>query len=67
MALTNHDDDTRERVQNDPEFARIWHETALGLLDGDDEDRRVAHRIFQRHFDLSDEEIRTLSEKGAVA
>ena len=67
MTLTNHDDDTRKRVQQDPEFARIWHETALELLDGNDEDRRVALRIFRTHFGLVDAEIDELEQNKATA
>lgn len=67
MALTNHDDDCRERVQQDPEFARIWHEMAVELLDGNDEDRRVALRILRVHFALADDEIQALQAAQADA
>ena len=62
MALTNHDDDCRERVQQDPEFARLWHEMAVDLLDGDDEDRRVSLGILRRHFGLSEDEIQAIQD-----
>ena len=60
MALTNHNDYCRERVQQDPEFARLWHEMAVELLDGDDEDRRVSLGILRDHFGLSEDEIQAI-------
>ena len=61
MALTNHDDACRERGPNrTPKFARIWHEMAVELLDGNDEDCRVALGILRDHFGLSEDEIQAL-------
>ena len=67
MTLTRHDDATRARVQRDPEFARLWREAAVELLDGDDVDRRVARRILSDHFGMTDAEINALPVKEAAA
>jgi hypothetical protein len=67
MALIRNDDATRARVQRDPEFARLWHETAIDLLDGNNEDRRIALRILRDHFGLTDAEIDELKRNQATA
>lgn len=67
MALTRHDDATRARVQRDPEFARLWREAAIELLDGNDEDRRIALRILRDQLGLPNDAIRELRRKEATA
>ena len=67
MVLINHDDDCRERVQKDPEFAKLWRETAVELLDGNDEDRAIAQHMLRDHFGLSDDEIQALQAARADA
>lgn len=67
MALTRHDDATRARVQRDPEFARLWREAAIELLDGNDEDRRIALRILRDQLGLPNDAIRELQRKEATA
>ena len=67
MTLTRHDDATRARVRKDPEFARLWREAAIELLDGNGEDRRVARRILSNHFGMTDAEINALPVKEAAA
>ena len=60
MTLTLHDDWMRDRIQQDPEYARLMREMAVELLDGDDEDCRVALGILRDHFGLSEDEIQAL-------
>ncbi|MDE2787809.1 MAG: tetratricopeptide repeat protein [Chloroflexota bacterium] len=67
MTLTNHDDDCRKRVQEDPEFAKMWHETAVELLDGNDEDRKIARHMLRDHFGLSEDKIQALQSARADA
>lgn len=66
MTLTRHDDATRARVQKDPEFARLWREWAIELLDGNDEDRRIARHILSDHFGLTNAAIQELQRKEAA-
>ena len=67
MALTRHDDYVRDRAAQDPEFARLRRQTAIELLDGNDEDRRIAFRILRYQLGLTDDEVRELQRKEAAA
>ena len=67
MTLIRHDDAVRDRAARDPEFARLRRETAIELLDGNDEDRRIALRILKVQLALSDDEIRALTGESAAA
>ncbi len=67
MALIRHDDYVRDRANRDPEFARLRQETAIELLDGNDEDRRIALRILRDQLGLTDDEIQALRSKEAAA
>ncbi len=67
MALIRHDDYVRDRARRDPEFARLRQETAIELLDGNEEDRRIALRILRHQLGLSDDEIKALQRKEAAA
>ena len=67
MALIRHDDAVRERIQRDPEYARLMRESAIELLEGNDEDRRVALRILRGGFGLDEDEIDELKRKEATA
>lgn len=67
MALIRHDDYVRDRAGRDPEFARLRQETAIELLVGNDEDRRIALRILRHQLGLSDDEIKALQRKEAAA
>ncbi len=67
MVLTRHDDYVRDRILQDPEFARMMHETAVDLLGGNDEDRRIALRILRDGFALTDDEIQALRAAQADA
>lgn len=67
MALIRHDDYVRDRARRDPEFARLRQETAIELLDGNDEDRRIALRILRHQLGMSDDEIKALQRKEAAA
>ena len=67
MALTRHDDAVRERIQRDPEYARLMRESAIELLEGNDEDRRVALRILRGGFGLTDDAIAELKRKRTTA
>ena len=50
MVLTKHDDYAHLRAKRDPEFARLLRQRAIELLDGDEEDRRIARRILQNQL-----------------
>ena len=67
MALIRHDDHARDRANRDPEFARLRRETAIELLVGNDEDRRVAMRILRHQLCLPEDEIRELQRNSAAA
>ena len=60
MVPTSHDDDTRERVQRDPEVAQLWRESAVDLLEGNAGDRRSSLKIPRDHFGLTDAETQAL-------
>lgn len=60
MVLTRHDDYVKDRIRQDPEFARVMHETAVDLLGSNDEDRRIALRILRDGFGLTNDEIQAL-------
>ena len=67
MTLIRHDDAVRDRAARDPEFARLRRETAIELLDGNDEDRRIALHILKVQLEFSDDEIRALTGESAAA
>ena len=67
MAYTELDDYVRARVQREPEFGRLMRESAIELLDGNDEDRRIASRIFRDQLGLTDDEIAELKRKRTAA
>lgn len=67
MGLVKHDDYIRDRAARDPEFSRLRQETAIELLDGNDEDRRIALHILKVQLALSDDEIRALTGESTAA
>lgn len=67
MALTKHDDYARLRAKRDPEFARLLCQRAVELLDGDEEDRRIARRILQNQLGIAASEIEELEREKATA
>ena len=67
MAYIRHDDYARDRASRDPEFARLRRETAIELLNGNDEDRRIAMRIMRDQLGISEDEIRELERKETAA
>ncbi len=67
MTLIRHDDAVRDRAARDPEFARLRRQTAMDLLDGNDEDRRIALRILRVQLGLSEDEIQALRSAQADA
>ena len=67
MTLIRHDDAVRDRAARDPEFARLRRQTAMDLLDGNDEDRRIALRILRVQLDLSEDEIQALRSAQEAA
>ena len=67
MALTKHDDYARLRAKRDPEFARLLRQRAVELLDGDEEDRRIARRILQNQLGIATDEIDEQERKKATA
>ncbi len=67
MALTTHDDYARLRANRDPEFARLLRQRAVELLDGDEEDRRIARRILQNQLGIAASEIEELEREKATA
>ncbi len=60
MTLIRHDDAVRDRVARDPEYARLRRETAVELLDGNDEDRRIAMRILRGQLGLTEDGIEAI-------
>ena len=60
MTLIRHDDAVRDMAARDPEFARLLRQTASELLDGNDEDRRIAMRTLRIQLGLSEDEIRAI-------
>lgn len=66
MALTKHDDYACLRAKRDPEFARRIHQRAIELLDGDEEDRRIARRILQNQLGIAVSEIDARDERNAL-
>lgn len=67
MTLTRHDDVARDRAARDPEYARLRRQTASELLDGNDEDRRIAMHILKVQIGLSYDEIEALQAARADA
>ena len=67
MALTKHDNYARLRTKRDPEFARRIRQRAIELLDGDEEDRRIARRILQHQLGIAAGEIDELEREKATA
>ena len=67
MSLTRFEDYVRDRIARDPEFARLRRESAIELLDGNDEDRRIAFRILRDQLGLTDDEIDELKRNQATA
>ena len=67
MSYTELDDYVSARVQREPEFGRLMRESAIELLDGNDEDRCIALRIFRDQLGLTDDEIDELKRKKATA
>jgi hypothetical protein len=65
--LINHDDYARERASRDPEFAAAIRKRAIGLLDGSEEDRRIAFRILHQQLGLTEDQIRELERNKATA
>ena len=66
MALTKHDDYACLRAKRDPEFARRIHQRAIELLDGDEEDRRIARRILQNQLGIAVSKINARDERNAL-
>ena len=65
--LMSHDDYAKDRALRDPEFAAALRQRAIHLLDGNEEDRRIAFRILQKQLELSDEEVKDLDQNKATA
>ena len=65
--LIDHNDYARERATRDPEFASAIRERALGLLDGNDEDRQIAFRILRYQLGLTEEQIKELDRNKTTA
>ena len=55
--LIHHDDYARDRALRDPEFASAIRERAIELLDGNEEDRRIALRILYKQLGQIEEDI----------
>lgn len=66
MQLTGHDEYARNRAARDPEFARLRYQTAIELLDGNDEDRRIALRVLRDQLGLTNAAIQELQRKEAT-
>ena len=55
--LIPHDEYARERSIHDSEFADATRNRAIGLLNGSQEDRRIAYRILYRQLNMSQKEV----------
>ena len=64
--LINHDEYAKCRAIRDLEFAEAIRNRAIGLLDGSEEDKRIAYRIFLRQLSLTQDEVRDI-EKSRMA
>ena len=65
--LTDHNDYARERALRDPEFAAVLRERAVELLDGNEEDRRIAHRILHQQLCLTEAQVDELVRNKTAA
>lgn len=65
--LMNHDDYAKERALRDPEFASAIRKRAIGLLDGNEEGRRIAFRILQHQLGLTEAQVKELDNNKATA
>ena len=67
MTLTKHDDYACTRAKRDPKFARLIRQRAIELLDGNEEDRRIARRILQNQLGIAASEIDELEREKVTA
>lgn len=67
MTFTRHDDYVHARIRRDPEFASLMRQSAIELLDGTAVDHRIARRILNDHFGMTDAQISALQVKEAAA
>ena len=65
--LMDHNDYARERALRDPEFVAALRERAIELVDGNEEDRRIAHRILHQQLCLTEDEVEELVRNKAAA
>ena len=65
--LIDHNEYARDRALRDPEFASAIRERAVELLHGNEEDRRIAHRILRQQLCLTDNQIEELLRNKAIA
>ena len=65
--LLSHDEYAKERAAREPEFAEAIRKRAIELLDGNDEDRRIAYRILYEQLGLSKEQVAALDRNKATA
>lgn len=65
--LMDHNEYARERALSDPGFATAIRERAIELLDGNDEDRRIAYRIMRRQLCLTENQVEELVRNKAAA
>ena len=65
--LLSHDEYARERANRDLEFARAIRKRDLGLLNENEEDRRIARRILCDQLGLTEKEIAELERNKATA
>ena len=65
--LMDHNEYAKERAMRDPEFASALRERAIELLDGNEEDRRIALRILRQQLCLTDAQVEELVRNRATA
>ena len=65
--LTDHNDYAKKRADRDPEFASALRERAIGLLEGNEEDRRIAFRILCQQLGLTESQAKELDRNKATA
>ena len=65
--LMDHNEYARERALRDPDFASAIRERAIELLEGNEEDRRIAFRILQNQLGLTEDQAKQLDHNKATA
>ena len=65
--LMSHDEYAKDRASRDPEFADAIRKRAMELLNGNEEDRRIAFRILCQQLGLSEQQVAEMDPNRATA